>query len=74
MRQFRTSSRFGVIGVFVVMALCATVALTMGQDQAKPKDAFALIFGIIAVYLVLLSSSRPATSRGPKRATHRRST
>lgn len=26
----------------------------MGQGEAKPKDAYALIFGILAVYLVLL--------------------
>jgi hypothetical protein len=52
--SFKTSSRFGVIGVFVVMALTVVVALTMGQGEAKPKDALAIIFGILAVYLVLL--------------------
>lgn len=51
---FRTSARFGLIGVFVVAALIAVVAQSMGQNEAKPKDAFALIFLILGVYLVLL--------------------
>jgi hypothetical protein len=36
------------------MVAVAVVALTMGQGQAKPKGALALIFGIVAAYLVLL--------------------
>ncbi len=51
---FRTSGRFGLIGVFVVAALMIVVAQSFGQDEAKPKDAFALIFLILGVYLVLL--------------------
>ena len=54
MTAFRTSARFGLLGVFVVAALVLVIALAMGQGQAKPKDAFALIFGILAVFLVLL--------------------
>lgn len=54
MSSFKTSGRFGLIGVFVVAGLTAWVALTMGQGEAKPKDALALIFGIIAAYVVLL--------------------
>src|SRR3954447_20660398 len=51
---FRSSARFGLIGVVVVAALMIVVAQTLGQNEAKPKDAFALIFAILGVYLVLL--------------------
>jgi hypothetical protein len=34
--------------------LVVVVALTMGQGEAKPKDAFALIFAILGVFMVLL--------------------
>jgi hypothetical protein len=53
-KPFRTSARFGLIGVLVVAALTVVVGLTMGQGEAKPKDAYALIFAILGVYLVLL--------------------
>jgi hypothetical protein len=36
------------------MALVAFIAVTADQRQAKPRGTFALIFGIVAVYLVLL--------------------
>jgi hypothetical protein len=52
--SFKTSGRFGLIGVFVVAVLAAVIANTMGQGQAKPKDATALIFGIIGLYIVVL--------------------
>ncbi len=51
---FRRSSRFGLIGVLVVMALCATIGLTMGSGEANPKLALGLIFGVIAVFVVVL--------------------
>jgi hypothetical protein len=51
---FRRSGRFGIIGVFVVAAAAAAIALTMGSGQAKPKGALALIFGIIAAFIVVL--------------------
>ena len=54
MGPFKRSGTFGLVGVFVVMALCAFIALTMGQGEANPKDALALIFGVIGVYIVLL--------------------
>ena len=54
MGQFRRSGTFGIVGVVVVMVLVAVVGLTMGQGQAKPKGALALIFGIVAVYLLIL--------------------
>ena len=36
------------------MALCAVIATTLGQGQAKPRLAFALIFGVIAAFFVIL--------------------
>lgn len=51
---FKRSSRFGIIGVFVVMAACAAIGLTLGSGQANPKLALGLIFGVIAVYCVIL--------------------
>jgi hypothetical protein len=51
---FRRSSRFGLIDVFVVMAIVAAIGLTMGQGEANPKLALGLIFGVIAIFCVLL--------------------
>ena len=51
---FKRSSRFGIIGVLVVMIACAAIGLTLGGGQAKPKLALGLIFGVIAVYCVIL--------------------
>ena len=52
--SFRRSGTFGLVGVVVTAALVAYVALTMGQGQANPKEALAVIFAIIGVYVVLL--------------------
>src|SRR5687767_7587861 len=54
MSYYRRSSWFGIVGVLVVMVACAVVGFTMGQGQSNPKDAYAVIFAIIGVYLVLL--------------------
>jgi len=51
---FKRSSRFGLIGVLVVMALCAAIGLTMGSGEANPKLALGLIFGVIAVFVAVL--------------------
>jgi hypothetical protein len=51
---FKRSSRFGLIGVFVVMALVAVIATSTGQGEANPKTTLALIFGVIAVFVVVL--------------------
>ncbi len=51
---FKRSSRFGIVGVLVVMAACAAIGLTLGSGQANPKLALGLIFGVIAVYCVIL--------------------
>ena len=49
-----TSSRFGLIGVLVVMVACAVIGVTLGSGTDSPKLAFGLIFGLIALYLVIL--------------------
>jgi hypothetical protein len=67
-RSFRRSSVFGIVGVFVVAGACAAIALTMGQGQAKPKGALALIFGVIGVYLVLLFLFQSRDLRGAEAA------
>jgi hypothetical protein len=51
---FKRSSRFGIIGVFVVAAICAAIGLTMGSGEANPKLALGLIFGVLAVFFVIL--------------------
>ncbi|HEU5251987.1 MAG TPA: hypothetical protein VFU16_01510 [Solirubrobacterales bacterium] len=51
---FKRSSRFGLIGVFVVAALAAVIGLTMGEGEADPKLAMALIFAVIAIFVIVL--------------------
>ena len=51
---FRRSSRFGIIGVFVVAGICVAVGLTLGSGEANPKLALALIFAVLAVFFVVL--------------------
>ncbi len=72
---FKRSSRFGLIGVFVVAALAIVIATTTGQGEANPKLTLGLIFAVIAVFFVVLfvlqrsdlertaGSSAAATSR-----------
>lgn len=49
---FKRSGTFGIVGVFVVAALVAVIALTTGQGDPNPKLAFGLIFGVIALFCV----------------------
>lgn len=51
---FKRSSRFGLVGVLVVMALTAVIGLTMGSGEANPKLALGLIFGVVGVFVVVL--------------------
>ncbi len=51
---FRRSGRFGLIGVFVVAAIVLVIATTTGQGEANPKMTLALIFGVLAVFFVIL--------------------
>jgi hypothetical protein len=50
---FKRSSRFGLIGVIVVAIVIALVASTAG-NEANPKGTMALIFGVLAVFFVVL--------------------
>jgi hypothetical protein len=52
---FKRSSWFGIVGVLVVMALVAVIGLTMGSgEDVDPKPVLGLIFGILAVFFVIL--------------------
>ncbi len=51
---FKRSSRFGLIGVIVVAGLVVVIATTTGEGQANPKMTYALIFGVLAVFMVIL--------------------
>lgn len=52
--DFKRSSRFGLVGVFVVAALAAVIGLTMGEGESNPKLALGLIFGVIGIFVVVL--------------------
>jgi len=51
---FKRSGRFGLIGVVLVAAVVAVIATTTGQGEANPKTTLALIFGVIALFVVIL--------------------
>jgi hypothetical protein len=51
---FKRSGRFGIIGVFVVAAIVIVIATQSGQGEANPKTTMALIFGVLAVFFVVL--------------------
>jgi hypothetical protein len=51
---FKRSSRFGLIGVFIVAALVVVIATTTGQGEANPKLTLGLIFGVLAVFVITL--------------------
>ncbi len=50
---FKRSGLFGLIGVVVVAAAVAAIALN-SEGDANPKGTLALIFGVIAVFVVIL--------------------
>jgi len=52
--DFKRSSRFGLIGVFVVAALAAVIGLTLGEGESNPKLALGLIFGVIGIFVLVL--------------------
>lgn len=52
---FKRSGLFGIVGVLVVAVLVIAIALTMvGPEDANPKLALGLIFGVIAIFCALL--------------------
>lgn len=50
---FKRSGRFGLIGVIVVAIVIAIIASTAG-NEANPKGTMALIFGVLAIFVVIL--------------------
>jgi hypothetical protein len=73
---FRRSSLVGLFGVIGVAVIVAAIALTTGEGQSNPKTTYALIFGVLAVFCVILFAlqrsdmERVATgsARGSERA------
>jgi hypothetical protein len=53
-REFRRSARFGIIGVIVVAAITVAIGLSTSPNDADPKLQFGLIFGVVAVFFVIL--------------------
>jgi hypothetical protein len=51
---FKRSGVFGIVGVFVVAALVIVIATTTGQGEANPKLTLGLIFGVIAIFCLVL--------------------
>lgn len=51
---FKRSGLFGLIGVVVVAIVVAVIAQSSGSGDANPKGTMALIFGVIAVFVVIL--------------------
>ncbi len=51
---FKRSGLFGLIGVVVVMVAVAAIALSGESGDANPKGTLALIFGVVAVFVVIL--------------------
>jgi hypothetical protein len=51
---FGRSGRFGLIGVIVVAIAIAVIAQSAGSGDGNPKGTLALIFGILAVFFVVL--------------------
>jgi hypothetical protein len=51
---FKRSGLFGLIGVVVVMIAVALIALSADGTDPNPKGTMALIFGVIAVFVVIL--------------------
>jgi hypothetical protein len=56
-RDFKTSRRFGIIGVGAVALVVAVLALTLGSNNAHPTVLMAVIlaivFGFVAVLMIL---------------------
>jgi hypothetical protein len=51
---FKRSGLFGLLGVVVVAVAVAAIALSSNNDEANPKDTLALVFGLIAAFVIVL--------------------
>jgi hypothetical protein len=45
---------FGLIGVFVVAGIVVVIAFSTGEGQSNPKTTYGLIFGVLAVFFIVL--------------------
>jgi uncharacterized membrane protein YedE/YeeE len=52
MREFRRSTLFAIVGLFVVAALVVVIALSADPADANPKLQYGLIFGVVGLFLV----------------------
>jgi hypothetical protein len=51
---FRRSGLFGLFGVIAVAAIVVVIAFTTGEGQGNPKTTYALIFGVVGLFMVIL--------------------
>jgi hypothetical protein len=51
---FKRSGLFAIFGLVVVAALVVVIGLSADPTDANPKGTFALIFGVLAVFLIVL--------------------
>lgn len=51
---FKRSGLFGLIGVIIVAAIVVAIGLGTESGDTSPKTTYALIFGVVGVFLVIL--------------------
>ncbi|HEY5816733.1 MAG TPA: hypothetical protein VIS95_10415 [Solirubrobacterales bacterium] len=51
---FKRSGLFAIFGILAVAAIVVVIGLSADPADANPKETFALIFGVLAVFLVVL--------------------
>jgi hypothetical protein len=51
---FKRSGLFGIVGVIAVAAIVVVIGLGTEGGDASPKTTYALIFGVVGVFLVIL--------------------
>jgi hypothetical protein len=51
---FKRSGLFAIFGILVVAALVVAIGLGTESGDASPKTTYALIFGVVGVFLVIL--------------------
>jgi hypothetical protein len=51
---FKRSALFAIFGILAVAAIVIFIGLNTNSEDASPKTTYALIFGVLAVFLVIL--------------------
>jgi hypothetical protein len=51
---FKRSGLFGIVGVIAVGAIVAVIGLSSENGDSTPKTTYALIFGVVGVFLIIL--------------------